>query len=264
VSTRLSWGDRDWADTAVPPPDTALVVDSFLVDDAQVRDLARHEWRFRCSCAAMGLVVDAARLAGFLAAARRAVPSRHRWFPRLEAHPGCPAGLVLWLRPAPPITSEVRLRIEDEPDPRHHPRVKGPDLALLARLRERAAEHGADDMVLLAQDGSVVEAAHSALLWWRANTLYRPDPMLPALPSVTARRVLVQAQSEGVAIVTQRCRPPALADAEVWAVNALHGVRPVVGWQAPGLPERPPPPEPGRLARYSAMTGSTIQPTDTD
>jgi branched-subunit amino acid aminotransferase/4-amino-4-deoxychorismate lyase len=96
------------------------------------------------------------------------------------------------------------------------------------------------------------------LLWWHGDTLCYPGPGLPVLPSVTARRVLRQARAEGFAVVAERCRPSALRGAEVWSVNALHGVRPVTRWVGAG-PDGAGPPRGGprpvdaeRLARYRA------------
>ncbi|HEY2204438.1 MAG TPA: aminotransferase class IV [Pseudonocardia sp.] len=246
ATSRLWWpaegeGGLDAREQA-PGPDGALVVDSFLVEDGRVRALEAHHRRFRGSCAAFpgprpggpGPGPGLARsVDGFLAAAGRALPVRGRWFPRLEAHP---EAFVLWLRPAPATTDRVRLWTYPEPDPRRHPAVKGPDLPLLADLRSAASERGADDAVLVAPDGAVVEAAHSALLWWRGDRLHHPDPALPALSSVTAVLVVEAARAEGHPVVAERCPPPALAGAEVWAVNALHGIRPVSGWPGPESP----------------------------
>ncbi len=251
---RLLWADGDWAvghpEAAVPEQRGALVVDSFLARDGRVHDLDVHQERFARSCEALGLASGRARLDGFLAAARRALPARGKWFPRLEAHPGPPSRLVCWIRPAPPLSTQVRLWVHPDPDPRRRPRIKGPDLGLLADLREHARRQGADDAVLLAADGTVLETAHSALLWWRGDVLCHPDPVLPLLPSVTARRVLARAREEGVTVRPERCDWPALLDTEVWAVNALHGVRPVVGWRGLGRDAGARPADPRRLARF--------------
>jgi len=142
-----------------------VLVDSFLAVDGRVRDLGDHEERFRDGCAALGL--PTAGLPSFLEAARTVLPREGRWFPRFEAH--ADGGLVIWLRQAPAPGREVRLRVHPGPDPRRHPRVKGPDLAVLAELRRQAVEHGADDAVLTGPGGVVLEAAHSGLLWWHGD-----------------------------------------------------------------------------------------------
>ncbi|GAA4555025.1 aminotransferase class IV [Pseudonocardia xishanensis] len=244
---RLRWRSTvGWSDSACPLPEAALVVDSFLASEGGVRDLAEHEDRFRRGCRVLDLPV--AGLDGFLAAARAELPPRGRWFPRFEAH--ADGALVFWVREAPAQGREVRLWNPQAPDPRRHPTVKGPDLALLADLRKQAAEWDADDALLTGAGGVVLEASHSALLWWRGEGLEVPDPALPLLPSVTARRLLRMARAGSVPVTARRCRPDELAGTEVWTVNALHGIRPVVGWRCggPSLAE----PDRARLERFRA------------
>ncbi|HEY9416910.1 MAG TPA: aminotransferase class IV [Pseudonocardia sp.] len=241
MTVRLLWQGSGWAEEGapVPAPAGALVVDSFLLENGTVRDLDVHLDRFTRSCLALRLVSDTARLREFLALARDSLPVLGRWFPRIEAHPaprtpGTAPRLVLWVREAPPVSEQVRLWVPPEPDPRGTPGIKGPDLAVLAGLRDHARRQGADDAILLADDGTVLEAAHSALVWWRGDVLCHPHHELPLLPSVTARRVLELARDRGIALRPEHCPWPRLLDAEVWTLNALHGVRPVVGWSHAG------------------------------
>lgn len=267
---RLLWTDQGWATghppESVPGPDEALVVDSFLVQDGRIHDLDVHLERFRLSCRALGLVPDPDRLAAFLAAACRALPVEGRWFPRLEAHArqGCGdrPSLVCWVREAPRRSDRVWLWVPPEPDPRRAPRVKGPDLVALAGLRESARRHRADDALLRSSSGTVLETAHSALLWWRGDVLCHPDPGLPILPSVTARRLLARARAEGVTVRVERRGWRELLDAEVWAVNALHGVRPVLGWRSADGDHAAAPTEPRRLAHFRAEGPGAPAPAD--
>jgi branched-subunit amino acid aminotransferase/4-amino-4-deoxychorismate lyase len=225
-------GERLWWPGLAPGDGEAgdpLVIDSWLVSEGAGRAADLHEERFRRSCAAILPGLDGAELQRFLAAARSAFPAGGRWFPRLEAYPGC--RLALWLRPAPPPATEARLWVPPEPDPRRRPEVKGPDLRLLAALRAEARSYGADDALLWAPDGTVLEAAHAALLWWRDGVLCAPDPRLPTLPSVTRSLLLGMAAERGVTVRRERIHLHDLDGLEVWAVNALHGVRKVVGWR---------------------------------
>ena len=251
----------------MPAPAGAVVVDSFLVHDGRVRDLVVHQERFARSCDAVWPSPGAhqPRMATWFAAAERAVPAKGRWFPRLEAHPGRreedEPQLVLWVREAPPLTDEVRLWVPPEPDPRRMPRIKGPDLAALAALREYAHRRGADDAILLADDGTVLEAAHSALVWWRGEVLCHPHHELPILPSVTARHVLRLARARGIIVRPERCPWPRLLDAEVWTLNALHGPRPVVGWSHAGREVDRPPADPARLRSFRRSLSTDTSPT---
>ena len=257
TAPRLSWAGPDgWCASACPPPERAVLVDSFLAVDGRVRDLGDHEERFRGGCAALGL--PTAGLRSFLEAARTVLPREGRWFPRFEAH--ADGGLVIWLREAPAPGREIRLRVHPGPDPRRHPRLKGPDLAVLAELRRQAVEHGADDAVLTGPGGVVLEAAHSGLLWWHGDRLHVPDPDLPILPSVTVGRLLRVARAESVDVTPRRCTPEALAGAEVWAVNALHGIRPVTGWRGGGPTDPVADPDRTRLERFRGHLAAPAAP----
>jgi branched-subunit amino acid aminotransferase/4-amino-4-deoxychorismate lyase len=59
------------------------------------------------------------------------------------------------------------------------------------------------------------------------------------LPSVTRELLLDEAAAEGVTVRYDDVAPHDLDGLEVWAVNALHGIRPVIAW--PGSPFEPGP-----------------------
>ncbi|MFF0264760.1 aminotransferase class IV [Kribbella sp. NPDC004536] len=200
-----------------------LVADSFLVANGKVRGLELHRDRFVGSCAAAGVPAERfweeqiARLPGF-----------GRWFPRFEL----PASgeLAVQLRPAPPVGGRVRVAVHEGPDPRTAPRVKGPDLELLGKLRESAPDR-ADEILLLDTDGTVLEAAYSALAWWEGDTLCFPPSDRPLLPSVTAALLRRIAAAQGIEVSEHPVTPQALqATDEAWLVNALHGIRPIHAW----------------------------------
>jgi branched-subunit amino acid aminotransferase/4-amino-4-deoxychorismate lyase len=219
-----------------------LVVDSWLLAQGRVRGLRLHEERFRRSCTEQGRGLQDRHVRRFLAAVRAALPRDGGWFPRVEAYAG--ARLAVSLRPAPAPMLEIHLWVPPWADPRRQPHVKGPDLATLAALREQARSAGADDALLHGPDGTVLEAAHSAVVWWRDDVLCVPAPELPVLPSVTRGLLLELARARGVPVNCERLPLRDLGTLEVWAVNALHGIRPVVGWTgtangaaaAPSLP----------------------------
>ena len=207
------------------PDDELWAADSWLVDDGAVAFLADHRDRFRSACAPL---VDDDDLTRFWAAAVDALPRSGRWFPRVESSTA--GQLRLRIRPAPPPGRSVTVECGPPGDPRSHPRVKGPDLALLARLRATAVARGADEHLLRAPDGVLVEGVTTSLMWWAGNELCVPADDLPCLPGVTAARLRRRAADLGVRVRGWRAVPDHLAGLEVWLVNSLHGIRPVRGW----------------------------------
>ncbi|QIS41970.1 aminotransferase class IV [Clavibacter capsici] len=239
--TILRWTPAGWAadvadpaggggaEEARPAGHRVLAADSFLVDEGRVLALDVHRQRFLAALRAQSAAV--ADPAAFLDAAARALPRAGAWFPRVEALRG-PDGDVarLLLRPAPERTTSVVLRDHDGPDPRTMPRVKGPDLHALGALRSRAARHGAGEAVILAADGTIVEGAYSAILWWHGDALAVVEGDVPRIPSVTERSIVALATALGVDVLHERATPADLGGREVWAVSALHGIRLVRGW----------------------------------
>lgn len=69
------------------------------------------------------------------------------------------------------------------------------------------------------------------------------------LPGITRLVLFDLAAAIGVPIVGSSPRPAELAGLEVWAVNALHGIRPVTGWVGADI-EPGPARRAGRWQRY--------------
>ncbi|WIX77046.1 aminotransferase class IV [Amycolatopsis carbonis] len=203
------------------------VVDSWLVDDGRTRAFDRHTARFTAACPRL----RPDRVRTFLDAVQERIPSAGRWFPRVEmASPEGNPQLTLWLRPAPPRGETVRLWVSPSPDGRTRPRVKGPDLTSLAQLRDAATEAGANEAVLLSREGHVLEGSTTSLLWWRGEVLCGPPETAAILPSVTRAEVLALAAQRGIEFRPELSTPAELAGADVWTLNALHGIRPVSAW----------------------------------
>jgi branched-subunit amino acid aminotransferase/4-amino-4-deoxychorismate lyase len=210
------------------------VADSFLVSDGRVLAVDLHRERFLASAAARGYDGDD-DLDAFWHAALSIIPRQTQWFPRFElARQRDAWQLQFRLRPAPQLAETVVLATHRGPDPRTAPTVKGPDLEAMMRLRQEAQRAGAQEAVLLddsaVDSGAVADGATSALLWWREDTLCQPPLSLPRVDSVTARSILTIASATGVAIREEAARPDELEGCEVWAVNALHGIRLVTEW----------------------------------
>ena len=226
----LEWsGDR--LVPAVGGDDPLLAADSWLVEHGRARGLALHAERFTRACAGTVPVarfwraaLDALPVARFWRAALDALPRDADLFPRVEL---VGAGeLRLRIRPAPARGTSVRVLAPGRPDPRRWPRRKGPDLARLERLRERARALGADDLLLTTAGGLLLESTTASLVWWEGETLCVPDEALPVLPGVTSRLIRAAAARAGVVVRPRRARLEDLHGHETWLVNALHGIRP--------------------------------------
>jgi branched-subunit amino acid aminotransferase/4-amino-4-deoxychorismate lyase len=252
--TRLRWTGAGGFERADEPGEI-VVIDSWLVADGEVRAFDAHVRRFTASCAELastrladtrlastgltgteltGTELTGTELTGtgeqaeaFMRAGLAQVPVTGRWFPRAELAMvnGTPR-LQLWLRPAPPRADSIRLWIPPEPDQRTFPQIKGPDLPYLSALRDAAVAAGADEAVLLSPGGNVLEGTTTSILWWRGQALCAPPPDAPVLPGVTRAGLL----ASGHPVTFEYATPAELAGLKVWAVNALHGIRPVTGW----------------------------------
>lgn len=216
--------------------DTSIVVaDSWLVSDGRALALGLHRERFLATAPDAGEFWDAAVAA---------IPREGDWFPRVEAHAS--SRLIFRLRSAPERHRSAVLATWTGRDPRTQPRVKGPDLESMLRIRTTVQAEGADEAVILSPDGYVVEGAYSSLLWWRGDILCGPPSELDRVDSVTARSVLTLAAALGLDTHEESVTPTELDGVELWAVNALHGIRIVTRWiDGPSLAEKP-----GRLTQW--------------
>ncbi len=237
-------------------PATVEVADSWLVEEGAVRGLDVHRERFLTSIPrsrARDLELDA-----FWAAAIASIPRHGAWFPRVELREqlGMPQ-LLFRLREAPVLQRSLVLTTHTGRDPRTAPTVKGPDLASMVRLRTEAQRRGADEAVLVTDDGHVVEGSTTSIVWWEGGTLAVVDRALARIPSTTERTVVALATALGVPVEERRVRPEELDGLEVWALNALHGIRIVTAWQGgpPATAE-----EPGRLSRWRLRMDALRRP----
>ena len=236
LDTVLCWTGQELEPAAGAPAAALLAADSWLVDEGFERAASAHWARFAASCLQLG--VERGELVAFRSAASAALPPEGRWFPRIEL---TQAGLALRLRRAPPLAREARVLVGAPGDPRRCPRRKGPDLEVLARLRERARVGGADEWLLCDADGRLLEGALTSLLWWEDDALCT-TPDETALPGVTRALLLRIAGERGVEVRTRAPDPAELAGCETWLTSALHGIRTVSAWVAPrqeaGAPAR--------------------------
>ena len=209
--------------------DQLSVADSFLVEDGCGRAIERHFQRFALS---IGERESSSEISSFLDSVKFAIPNHGAIFPRLEYREHQPAGerFFLRLRPAPERTTHVSLWASDESDPRISPLIKGPDLSVCQRLRRAANLRGADEAVILDDNGYIADGALSSILWWEGDTLVGPDQSTKWLPSITRELAFELAQQAGFATAQRRAKPEDLQGCEIWSLSALQGIRGVTSW----------------------------------
>jgi branched-subunit amino acid aminotransferase/4-amino-4-deoxychorismate lyase len=268
TTSRWQGGALDARDDCDVAPAAILAADSWLVDEGTVLALGLHRTRFLDAVAELAerhervAEVEALDVEGFWDAAISRIPRTGLWFPRVELRVQHDAAeLLLRMRPAPELHRSLTLATFRGRDPRTEPWIKGPDLEAMTQLRTGAQQHGADEAVLLSTlDGGpvgfVAEGATTALAWWAGDSLCVPSVELPRVDSVTLRSVLALAAATGVDVLHDTVTPEALAGCEVWALNALHGIRIVTGWvDGPTTAELP-----GRLDVWRARLDALRKP----
>jgi hypothetical protein len=257
VESIYRWHDRqlvalDFCDVT----DTRLdVADSWFVTDGSVLGLDLHRRRF------LEGMPDAVRESTgadeFWSAAMTLTPATGNWFPRVELQNRSGAHLlVLRMRSTPERTNNLAVATWPDADPRTVPRIKGPDLQAMTRVRTSVQKLGAGEAVITTRDGYVVETSQSGLLWWRGDILCGPPADFARVDSVTVRTLLTLATALGVETWDEAMTPGELADTEVWALNALHGIRLVTEWiGGPSVAQLP-----GRLALWRARMDALRKP----
>jgi branched-subunit amino acid aminotransferase/4-amino-4-deoxychorismate lyase len=233
--------------------DTAIVVaDSWLVTEGSALGVWLHRARFLESVPSE--LEDAEE---FFEAAVALIPGDGQWFPRVELQKrGDAYRFVFRLRSAPELTSSVVVATWTGPDPRATPLVKGPDLEAMTRVATSVQAVGAREAIILNSDGYVVEGSRTGLLWWRGDILCGPPAEFARVASVTVRSILTIAAAMGIETFEEAVTPAELDGTELWAANALHGIRIVTNWvDGPSLAELP-----RRLAHWRSRMDALTRP----
>ena len=236
-------------------PATIEAADSWLVTDGTVLGLELHRTRFMTSIPrGRYLQLDPG---AFWDASLAAIPRTGDWFPRVDLRTQLlTPQLLLRLREAPERKRSIVLATHSGRDPRRSPGFKGPDLEALTRVRTSVQKLGADDAVLLDANGHVAEGSTTSLSWWRGDALCVPADDIARVDGVTVRSVVTLATALGIDVLHESVRPDELDGLEVWALNALHGIRIVTSWiDGPATAE-----EPGRLAAWQARLDALRKP----
>lgn len=233
---------REFCDTS---ESRVLVADSWFVSRGTTLALGMHRARFLAGVSAE--YPDSSNAEAFWNAAVARIPREGDWFPRVELQERRGGfALVFRLRGAPERLRSAVVATWRGADPRTTPRVKGPDLAAMTRIRTEVQSSGANEAVIVSPEGYVVEGAYSSLLWWRGNILCAPSEEFERVDSVTARALIGVASALGTDVHFEAVTPSEVEGTELWALSALHGPRIVTRWvDGPSLAELP-----GRLALW--------------
>ncbi len=251
-----------WRDGALEARDDCDVLpasieaaDSWLVTEGTVLALELHRTRFMTS-------IPRGRYkqldpGAFWDAAIAAIPRTGDWFPRFEMRTQILRPQLLFrLRGSPDRKRSIVLATHEGRDPRDSPRFKGPDLEAMTRLRTSAQGVGADEAVLLNADGYVADGSTTSIAWWRGESLCVPADDIERIDGVTVRSVVTLANALGIEVLHESVRPEELAGLEIWALNAVHGIRIVTSWiDGPPTAE-----EPGRLSAWQARLDALRKP----
>ena len=224
------------------PESRILVADSWLVSHGMVIAMDLHRQRFFNSCYQRHQM-DSDILQHYWQAALKKIPRDGLWFPRIElaGDPDHPK-LQMRIRPAPPLNETIRLSLCPSPDRRQAPRHKGADMGWLMQMRQQVLAQGADEGIIVSPKGYLLEGLTTSLLWWEEH---KGQPILCAVPDAnrilpgTIRQLILSiAGQKNIPVAYRRVQPEQLAGCNVWAVNALHGIRPAIPWQkAPFMPK---------------------------
>jgi branched-subunit amino acid aminotransferase/4-amino-4-deoxychorismate lyase len=104
---------------------------------------------------------------------------------------------------------------------RHQPyRHKTTERAFFAAAVEEARSAGADDALLLTEQGEVAEGAIWCVFWWEGDTLCAPALDLDVLPGVSRRRIEALAGP----VAERRAMRTELAGLPIFVSNAARGV----------------------------------------
>lgn len=250
-----------------------IVADSFRVQDhdgvAAARGFSRHLDRFRASVAEALRLAEVATdersycseaLEPFLAGAPALISAYGNGFPRLELwlNDAGETRFDLALRPLPQLATTIDMRsasVIATPDAH----VKGPNIPSYARLN---AAFGAEAL-LTSVDSSgsthaVREGATTSLVFWRDETPESGHVIAAAdrVASVTEAALSRFAESQHRPLLPATVTVEQLRRCEVWAVNALHGIRPVAHIDGEPLPAF----DPARLAVFQDALEATWEP----
>ena len=221
---RFRWNGSELVDVTGAPEIPLYVADSFLLNEGKVVAYQRHLDRFAASAEFQGLLRP---LDDFLSAVTAALPRTGKLFPRIDLTER--GELELHIRPAPALHDSLVLATASH-DPRVEPTIKGPDIPALNALRAEAQAQGADDAVIVDAQGRIVDGSTTCLIWFAEGGLHLPPAEALRVNSVSVAVAKELAAKGGFTVTETWATPADLDGAELYALNALHGIRSVVSW----------------------------------
>lgn len=247
---RYRWNGAELVDVTGAPLITLYVADSFLLREGHVAGYRQHLERFSRSAHTQGLVRP---LDTFLDAVTAALPRTGTYFPRIDLTER--GELELWLRPAPELQEQLIVTTAAH-DPRTEPALKGPDIPALTLLREHAQVVGADEAIIVDFQGRVIDGSTTCLMWFEGDTAVIPPAEALRVESITVALVSEFLSTTGTPLQEKWATPQDIASTELYALNALHGIRAVTQWKnGPEVVVNP-----TRLAALRAGYESTFRP----
>lgn len=144
----------------------------------------------------------------------------------------------------------TELKIENRPLPTLEPprlitagathreyRVKVTEREVFDLARREAREVGADEALLLTEEGFVAEGTLFAVGWFDGDAMVLPDLDLGILPSIGRLRAVEVAGDLGIRVEEGRFPRSALDGKPLWITTAVRGVLPVAELDGVGVPE---------------------------
>ena len=221
---RFRWNGSELVDISGAPEIPLYVADSYLLSDGNVVAYQKHLERFTASAVFQGLVRP---IEDFLAAVTATLPREGQFFPRVDLTER--GELELRLRPTPDLHETITLATAAS-DPRIEPRIKGPDIPALNELRSVAQAQGADDAVIVDAHGRIVDGSTTCLMWFADGAFHLPPEEAVRVESVTVAVMTEIAHSQGIPVLKTWATPSQLSGTQLYALNALHGIRAVTSW----------------------------------
>lgn len=214
-------------------PSFIVAAESFFLEVtngvAFVRGFDQHVLRFRKSVIKM-LGSEPTELNEFLCEVPSLLSAKDgKFFPRIECiNSGTELRFNAILRPLPILKKELDI-VATNAEKHANADIKGPNIEAYSALNK--AKSG--ETLLLSTDGLVLETTTTALLWWNGDVI-NTVASVQRVASITEKLVLGIARECATETKQSSITPHELSDPdlEVWALNALHGIRSVSNFLA--------------------------------